>query len=149
MSNSVALNGYDLGKLALVHEWLSVKAGSEKVTESLVDIFDQVDIFATVDFMSEADRKQLAGDRIIKTSFIQKLPRARRHFRYYLPIFPWAVRSHKLRSYPLILSSSHAFAHGLKKSNGQIHISYCHTPMRYIWDLQDVYLRSHGINIGP
>ncbi len=139
----------DIGTIALVHEWLSVKAGSEKVTESFVDIFEDVDLFATVDFMSEADRKQLADDHAIKTSFIQKLPKARRHFRYYLPIMPWAVRKHKLQDYSLILSSSHAFAHGVKKSSDQLHISYCHTPMRYIWDLQDVYLESHGIHIGP
>lgn len=144
-----SLEGYDLGRIALVHEWLSVKAGSEKVTESFVDIFENVDLFATVDFMSKEDRDQIADGRKIKTSFIQYLPRARRHFRYYLPIMPWAVRGHNLKKYALIISSSHAFAHGVKKHPGQLHVSYCHTPMRYIWDLQDVYLESHGINIGP
>ncbi len=143
------LRKFNLGSMALVHEWLSVRAGSEIVTAALVNIFKTVDVFATVDFMNEEDRTNTVNKQKIKASFIQKLPLARRHFRYYLPIFPFAVRSHKLKKYPLILSSSHAFAHGLKKRKDQLHISYCHTPMRYIWDLQDVYLDSHGLNIGP
>lgn len=139
----------NIGTIALVHEWLSLKAGSEEVLQSFVEIFQDVDLYATVDFMSAADREKIAGPREINTSFIQRLPFARRHFRYYLPLMPWAVRRHQLKQYSLVLSSSHAFAHGLKKAPGQVHISYCHTPMRYIWDMQDVYLKSHGIHAGP
>jgi glycosyltransferase involved in cell wall biosynthesis len=135
--------------IAVVHEWLSVKAGSEKVTECIVNLFDKVDVFSTVDFLSPEDRKIIVGSRKPITSFIQKLPWARRHFRYYLPIFPFAVRSHNLEKYDIIISSSHAFAHGVKTNKNQLHISYCHTPMRYIWDMQDVYLEAHKINFGP
>ena len=135
-------------KIAVVHEWLSTNAGSESVTKHIVKLVDKADIFATVEFMSNADRKSIAGDRKIHTSFIQWLPFARRHFRYYLPIFPIAVRSHNLKKYDVIISSSHAFAHGIRKRKSQIQICYCHTPMRYIWDMKDIYLESHGINSG-
>jgi glycosyltransferase involved in cell wall biosynthesis len=135
--------------IAVVHEWLSVNAGSEKVTECIINLFEDVDVFSTVDFLSPKDRKSIVGNRKPHTSFVQKLPWARRHFRYYLPIFPFAVRSHNLENYPIIISSSHAFAHGIKKKKNQLHISYCHTPMRYIWDMQNVYLEAHKINIGP
>ncbi len=135
--------------MAIVHEWLSTKAGSEKVTECFINLFEDVEVYSTVDFMSPADRQAVMGHRFPKTTFIQKLPFARRHFRYYLPIFPFAVRSHKLNNHPVILSSSHAFAHGVKSNPDQIHISYSHTPMRYIWDMQDLYLESNKINKGP
>ncbi|WP_417592606.1 glycosyltransferase [Owenweeksia hongkongensis] len=135
--------------IAIVHEWLSTKAGSEKVTESFINLLQNVEVYSTVDFMSKRDRKAMMGDRVPKTTFIQKLPFARRHFRYYLPIFPFAIRSHKLADHSLILSSSHAFAHGVKSRPGQVHISYSHTPMRYIWDMQELYLESNNINKGP
>lgn len=135
--------------MAIVHEWLSTKAGSEKVTECFINLFEDVEVYSTVDFMSAEDRSAVMGDRRPKTTFIQKLPLARRHFRYYLPIFPFAVRSHKLSKHPVILSSSHAFAHGVKSRPNQLHISYSHTPMRYIWDMQDLYLESNKINKGP
>ncbi len=136
-------------KVAIVHEWLSTKAGSEKVTECLINLLQNVEVYSTVDFMSKGDRKAVMGDRFPKTTFIQKLPMARRHFRYYLPIFPFAVRSHNLRNHSLIISSSHAFAHGIKTRPGQLHISYSHTPMRYIWDMQELYLESNNLNKGP
>lgn len=135
--------------IAIVHEWLSTKAGSEKVTESFINLFQNVEVYSTVDFLSKEERETMMGDRIPKTTFIQKLPFARRHFRYYLPIFPFAIRSHKLADHSVILSSSHAFAHGVKSRPGQVHISYSHTPMRYIWDMQDVYLESNNIHKGP
>jgi len=136
-------------RIAVVHEWLSLKVGSELVTERIIKLFKSVDVYSTVDFLSTEDRKELVGERKINTSFIQNLPMSRRHFRYYLPIFPFAVRSHDLDDYSLIISSSHAFAHGVKKKENQIHISYCHTPMRYIWDMQEIYLKAHKINFGP
>ncbi len=136
-------------KVAIVHEWLSTKAGSEKVTECLINLLHNVQVYSTVDFMSKRDRKALMGDRFPKTSFIQKLPLARRHFRYYLPIFPFAVRAHNLKDHSLIISSSHAFAHGIKTRPEQLHISYSHTPMRYIWDMQELYLEANNINKGP
>jgi glycosyltransferase involved in cell wall biosynthesis len=133
---------------AVVHEWLSVRSGSEKVTAQLLALLEQPQVFATVDFMDATDRRKVMGEALPKTTFIQHLPWAKRHFRYYLPLFPFAVRTHRLASYPLILSSSHAFAHGVPKRKGQLHLCYSHTPMRYIWDMEDLYLETHNLNSG-
>ena len=135
-------------RVAVVHEWLSTNAGSEKVTQSIINLVKDAKVFATVDFMDKADKKKILGNKKPKTTFIQWLPMARQHFRYYLPLFPLAIRSHRLRNFPVIISSSHAFAHGVKKHRDQIHISYCHTPMRYIWDMQDLYLEANNMNSG-
>lgn len=133
---------------AVVHEWLSVRSGSEKVTTQILRLLHNPVVFATVDFMDPVDRQKIMGDRTPKTTFIQHLPWARRHFRYYLPLFPLAVQTHDLKPYPLVISSSHAFAHGVPKRRGQIHLCYSHTPMRYIWDMEDLYLQTHNLNQG-
>lgn len=135
-------------RIAVVHEWLSDYAGSEKVTESILRLFGQASIFSTVDFLDDVTRTKMLGDKKAKTTFIQKLPFAKKYFRYYLPFIPFAVRSHNLDNHDLIISSSHAFAHGVKKSNDQLHICYCHTPMRYIWDMQDLYLEANNMDKG-
>lgn len=135
-------------KVAVVHEWLSTNAGSEKVTQSILNLVKHAKVFATVDFMDKTDQKKILGDKKPKTTFIQWLPLSRQHFRYYLPLFPFAIRTHRLRNFPVIISSSHAFAHGVKKSKDQVHISYCHTPMRYIWDMQELYLEANKLNSG-
>lgn len=134
--------------IALVHEWLSTYAGSEKVSESIINILNNVQVFSTVDFLSTEERKNIIGSRKAKTTFIQNLPLARRHFRYYLPLFPLAIRTHNLKDYKVIVSSSHAFAHGVKTTNNQLHVSFCHTPMRYIWDMQELYLEANNMNSG-
>lgn len=135
-------------KVAVVHEWLSTYAGSEKVTEAIIKLYNNCKVYSTVEFLSDKEREIILGNKKSKTTFIQFLPFSRKHFRYYLPLFPFAVRQHKLKDAELIISSSHAFAHGVKKHKGQIHISYCHTPMRYIWDMQDLYLEANKMDKG-
>ncbi len=80
----------------------------------------------------------------VKSSFIQKLPLAKTQYRNYLPLFPLAIERFDLKEYDLIISSSHAVAKGVKTGENQLHICYCHTPMRYAWDLQEEYLSSMG-----
>merc|ERR1711879_516062 len=79
------------------------------------------------------------GGKYAKTSFIQNLPFSKKHFRNYLPFFPKAIESFDLSEYDLIISSSHAVAKGIKKNQNQLHICYCHTPIRYGWDLYEEY----------
>ncbi len=105
------------------------------------------DVFAVVDFMPKEDRGFLQG-RTVRTSFIQRLPGARRLFRHYLGLMPIAVEQHDLSRYDLIISSSHAVAKGVLTGPDQIHISYVHSPMRYIWDLQHQYLSYAGLRRG-
>ncbi|NNM15359.1 MAG: glycosyltransferase, partial [Bacteroidia bacterium] len=83
-----------------------------------------------------------------KVSFIQKLPRAKDKHQYYLPIFPYAIEKFDLSEYDLILSSSHAVSKGVLTNANQIHVCYCHTPMRYAWDLYHQYLKLTGLNTG-
>ena len=126
-------------KIAIIHDWLVTNAGAEKVLRALVDIYPDADIFSLVDFLNNNDREMVLSGRYAKTSFIQKLPFAKKHFRSYFFLFPLAIESFDLSSYDLIISSSWAVAKGIKKHANQLHISYCYTPIRYAWDLYAEY----------
>ena len=135
-------------KVAVVHEWLDSYAGSERVVEQLLEIWPEADLFAVCDFLPPGERAFLRG-RPVRTTFIQRLPFARRHFRLYLPLMPLAIEQLDLSGYDLVLSSSHAVAKGVLTGPGQLHVSYVHSPMRYAWDLQHQYLRQSGAERGP
>jgi glycosyltransferase involved in cell wall biosynthesis len=134
-------------RVAIVHEWLDGYAGSERVVEQMLAVFPQADLFALVDFLPDQDRHFLAG-KVPRTSFLQRMPMARRMFRNYLQLFPLAVEQFDLQGYDLVLSSSHAVAKGAITGPGQMHVSYVHSPMRYAWDLQGQYLRQAGLELG-
>jgi glycosyltransferase involved in cell wall biosynthesis len=134
-------------KIAIIHEWLVTRAGSEKVLEEILACYPDADLFSIVDFLPKADR-ELIGKRSIQTSFIQQLPKAATHFRHYLPLLPLAVEQFDLSSYDLIISSSHAVAKGVLTGPDQVHISYVHSPIRYAWDMQHQYLAEAGLTKG-
>lgn len=129
-------------KIAIVHDWLVTDAGAEKVLKAILEVYSDADIFSIVDFLDPQERKNIIDDKKVTTSFIQKLPFAKKHFRNYLFLFPKAIESFDLSSYDLIISSSWAFAKGVKTHKNQIHICYCHTPIRYAWDLYDEYTKN-------
>lgn len=133
-------------KVALVHDWLVKFGGSEKVLEALSEIYPSK-IYTLV-----ADKDNLVGscfeDKQIKTSFIQKLPQAKKKYRSYLPLFPLAIEQFDLSDYDLVVSSSHSIAKGVLTHADQFHICYCHTPMRYAWDLYQQYLREAKLKSG-
>jgi glycosyltransferase involved in cell wall biosynthesis len=133
--------------MAIIHDWLVTYAGAERVLEQILLCYPDADLFAIVDFIPEKERGFLLGKEV-KTSFIQRLPFANNKYRNYLPCMPLAVKRFDLSKYDLIISSSHAVAKGVSVGPSQIHICYCHTPMRYIWDLQDQYLKASGLNSG-
>lgn len=134
-------------KIAIVHEWLEHYAGSERVLEELLNCYPQADIFAVVDFLADDDRNFLGG-RPVTTSFIQKLPLARKHFRNYLQLMPLAIEQFDLTGYDLVISSNHAVAKGALTGPKQVHVCYMHSPIRYAWDLQSQYLRESGLTRG-
>ena len=134
-------------KIALVHEWLDSYAGSERVLEQLLMEWPEADVFAVCDFMPEAERGFLRGKRVT-TTFIQRMPFAKKHFRKFLGLMPLAIEQLDLSGYDIVISSSHAVAKGVLTGPGQIHISYVHSPMRYAWDLQHQYLREAGLTRG-
>jgi len=128
-------------KVAIVHDWLVTIAGAEKVLIELLELFPQADLFSIVEFLSPLERKKLLNKKA-KTTFIQHLPFSSKFFRNYLPFFPLAIEKLELKEYDLIISSSWAFAKGIKKEPHQKHICYCHTPIRYAWDLFEEYTSS-------
>jgi glycosyltransferase involved in cell wall biosynthesis len=134
-------------KVAVVHEWLEHYAGSERVLEQILQCYPQADVFAVVDFLVPEERGFLGG-RPVKTSFIQKLPFARKHFRNYLQLMPLAVQQFDLSTYDLVISSNHAVAKGVLTGPKQVHVSYVHSPIRYAWDMQSQYLRESGLERG-
>ena len=134
--------------IAIVHEWLTTRAGSEKVVERMLEVFPQADLFSLVKFFVSDTPPHIPTQTRIQTSFIQHLPFAERYFRSYLPLMPLAVEQFDFSEYDLILSSSHAVAMGAITRADQLHISYVHTPIRYAWDLQHQYLRQAGLSRG-
>ena len=133
-------------QVALVHDWLTTMGGAEKVLEALTETLP-AKLFTLV-----RDPKKLEGtpfeEMDVKTSFIQKLPRAKSKYRSYLPLFPIAIEQFDLSDYDLIISSSHSIAKGVLTHADQVHICYCHTPMRYAWDLYQQYLRESKLKSG-
>jgi len=135
-------------KTAIVHEWLVNYAGSEKVVESFTNIWQDADVFTLVDFLNDEERRIILKGKKAKTSFIQSLPYAKKRHRKYLPLFPKAIESFDLSKYDLIISSSHSVAKGVRTNKNQLHICYCHSPMRYAWDEADYYLKEANLNSG-
>lgn len=135
-------------KTAIVHEWLVNYAGSEKVVESFTNIWQDADVFTLVDFLNDEERRIILKGKKAKTSFIQNLPYAKKRHRKYLPLFPKAIESFDLSKYDLIISSSHSVAKGVRTNKNQLHICYCHSPMRYAWDEADYYLKEANLNSG-
>ncbi len=132
-------------KIAIVADWLVTYAGSERVLEQMIAYYPQADVFSVVDFIPEEARGFLRGKQP-QTTFVQKLPGARRWYQRYLPLMPLAIEQLDLSGYDLILSSSHAVAKGVIVGPDQLHISYVHSPIRYAWDLQHQYLKESGLD---
>lgn len=134
-------------KVAIIQEWLTTMGGSEKVVQAIAEIYPQADIFALV-----ADAKLLNelgfGNRKITTSIIQKMPFGLKKYKAYLPLFPFAIEQFDLREYDLIISSSHAVTKGVLTNSEQLHVTYCHSPIRYAWDLHHQYLEEEGLGFG-
>ncbi|BBI31805.1 glycosyltransferase family 4 protein [Cohnella abietis] len=134
-------------KVAIVHDWLVVYAGAEKVLEQLLKLYPDADLFSIVDFLP-CDERKFIRNKPVHTSFIQKLPFAKSKFRHYLSLMPYAIEQFDLSQYELIISSSYAVAKGVITGPDQLHISYVHTPIRYAWDMQHQYLKDSGLTKG-
>ncbi|MFB2923195.1 MULTISPECIES: glycosyltransferase [Aerosakkonema] len=135
-------------KYALVHEWLTPKAtgGSELVVREILRHID-ADLYALIDFES-IDPESYLFKRSIGTTFLQRFPSARNGVQKYLPFLPIAIEQLDLREYDIILSSSHTVAKAVIARPQQLHICYCHAPMRFAWDLTFDYLSSSKMGKG-
>lgn len=116
--------------------------GGENVVEEFCGLYPDADIFShVVDYGTLPPR---VAKKTIVTSFIDKLPFAKRCYKYYLPLMPMAVEQFDLRGYDLVISSESGPAKGVLTSPDTLHICYCHTPMRYVWDMYHDYMSSSG-----
>ncbi|MCZ6462895.1 MAG: glycosyltransferase [Proteobacteria bacterium] len=125
-------------RVALVHDWLTGLRGGERVLHELAGMFPDADLYTLVHVPGSTSD---AIERLrVHASPLSHWPGAARHYRKLLPLFPWAIRRFRLEGYDLVLSSSHAVAKSVRRPDGAVHVCYCHTPMRYVWDRADAYL---------
>ena len=129
-------------KIAFVCDWLTGMRGGEKCLKVMCETYPNANIFTLVHY-PENFNGEFAGHRI-NASFVQKLPGNDKTFRRYLPLFPKAIESFDLSGYDVVLSFSHCVAKGVKVPYGIPHICYCHTPMRYAWDMRQQYFGRFG-----
>lgn len=134
-------------KISLVHEWLLSYAGSEQVSSAILHAFPEAELYSVVDFLTDEQRSNFLGKHAT-TTFIQKLPKAKKLYQKYLPLMPLAIEQLDLSDANIIISSAHSVAKGVISGPDQLHISYVHSPIRYAWDLQHQYLRESGLNKG-
>src|SRR5687768_5821165 len=126
-------------KVAIVHDWLPLIGGAERVLEQLTKIYPQADIFTLFDFLTD-EQKKIFGDCPITASYLNKLPGVKKYYRKLLPLCPQAIESFDLSAYDVIISSSYAAAKGVITNARQTHVSYVHSPAWYAWDLTHHYL---------
>lgn len=127
-------------KVAVVHDWFNDEGGAEKVIKEILVCFPEANVYCLFDFFDDEKRKKYLNGKLTNKSFIQKIPFAKRFYRFLFPMFPKAIESLDLSNYDLIISSSFCVAKGVIKTEKQLHICYCHSPVRYAWDLRNDYL---------
>jgi len=124
-------------KVALVHDWLTGLRGGERCLEAFLQLYPDADIFTLIHVPGATTAAIDA--RVKHTSFLQRLPGIQRYYRLCLPLFPRAIRSFEFTGYDLVVSLSHAAAKNITVPAGTLHMCYCFTPMRYVWDQVAVY----------
>lgn len=134
-------------RVAIIQEWLVTVGGSDKVVKAIADIFPNADIYTLVAKKEVCEELGINWDKV-HTSFIQKMPFGIKKYRSYLPLFPFAVEQFDLRGYDVIISSSHCVAKGVLTKADQLHICYCHSPIRYVWDMYNEYLEETNLTKG-
>ncbi|UNK18769.1 glycosyltransferase [Paenibacillus sp. N3/727] len=126
-------------KVAIVHDYLNQMGGAERVVAVLHKMFPEAPIYTTI-----VDRNKLLPElkgAVIHTTWMQRIPGILNKFKLYFWLYPLAVRSINVKNYDLVLSSSSAYAKGVRKGQQSIHICYCYTPMRFVWDFE-TYMES-------
>ncbi len=131
-------------RVAVVHDWLPLYGGAERVLEQILAVVPHADVFSLIDTIPSEERGFLQN-KPVQTSFIQTLPWGKKKYRAFFPLMPLAIEQFDLSSYDIIISSSYSFAKGALTGPDQLHLCYCHSPIRYAWDLQHQYLRAAGL----
>ncbi len=131
-------------KIALVQDWLTEVGGAEKVFECFLELYPDADIYTITSHQRVLTKLNIKNERVTD-SFIARLPFGRTKYRSYLPLFPKAIESFDFSEYDLVISSSSSVAKGVLTNSKQLHICYCHSPVRYAWDLYHQYLKEEGL----
>lgn len=134
-------------KVAIVHDFLYTFGGAERVLEQMLHVFPEASLFSLFDFLPPEKRGFLQG-RTVTSSFIQRMPFARNRHRHYLPLMPLAIEQLDVSAFDIVISSSYVAAKGVLTRPDQLHVCYCHTPVRFAWDLQHQYLQETGLQKG-
>jgi glycosyltransferase involved in cell wall biosynthesis len=129
-------------KLAIVHDYLNQFGGAERVVEALHELYPEAPIYTSIFDPSRLPESFSRMD--IRTSFMQNIPLVMPLFKLFFMIYPIAFERFDLSEYDVILSSSSAYAKGVRKQKGQLHICYCHTPMRFVWRYSD-YIKKEAV----
>jgi glycosyltransferase involved in cell wall biosynthesis len=129
-------------RVAIVHHWFRSYTGAERVVSTLLELFPQADLFALI--ANEQTAARFAPHRI-KTSFLQHFPGSHRFHRHFLPLYPFALEQFDLSQYDLVISHESGPAKGVITPSHVCHICYCHSPMRYIWDLHQEYVNGNDM----
>ena len=126
-------------KIAIVHDWLTVYSGAERVLEELINLFPEAEIFTLIDKIEISERSFLRN-KVINTSSLQRLPLIEKYYRILLPLFPYLIENFNLNKYDLVISSSSCVSKGVIIGPNQTHVCMCYSPMRYAYDLKFQYL---------
>lgn len=132
-------------KIAIVHDWLTAYGGAERVLDRLLDLFPNAPLFCLVD-SGECLAPKYRSRHSITQSFLQYVPSIKRNYGAFVSLMPLAIKHLNVKDFDLVISSSWAFAHGVIKGERAKQLVYCHTPMRWAWDLEDEYLSRFGLS---
>ena len=127
-------------RVAIVHDWLITIGGAEKVLRQLLIAYPEADLFCLFNFFNKEQQKEILLDRPTHGTYLQSVPFSKSQYRKLVPLFYKAIESLDVSEYDIVISSSHAVAKGVKIREGQLHFCYCHTPMRYVWNMKKTYL---------
>jgi len=134
-------------RIVFIHDWAITLAGAERCLEVFHELWPDAPLYTLV-YQEDSVRRLGFEPGQVHASFLQRFPRAQKWHRKYLPFYPLAIEQFDLSGYDVILSSSHAVAKGVLVRSDQLHICYCHTPVRYAWDLTHRYLKENGLERG-
>ncbi|MGH7214969.1 MAG: glycosyltransferase family 4 protein [Tepidisphaeraceae bacterium] len=134
-------------KIAVVHDFLYTYAGAERVLEQILNVYPDAELFSLFDFLPP-EKRDFIRHKKVHSSFLQRLPMAKRKHRQYLPLMPLAIEQLDMSAYDLVISSSYVAAKGVITRPDQLHVCYCHSPVRFAWDLQHQYLNESGLTAG-
>lgn len=129
-------------RVAIVHDWLNQRGGAEVVLEALVEMYPQAPVYTSMYWPKAMPQEYRSWD--IRTSFMDKLPFVKRYHQPFLPLYPLAFETFDFTGYDLVISNKSGFCHGVITSPDTLHICYCLTPTRYLWDYHG-YVQREGL----